>query len=70
MERKVLQQGTPLRGICVGAPMLATESAEGTERGLGWFDMRVRRFPEMSGQRVPHMGRDQVKPTELEGCFS
>lgn len=63
LERKVLQQGTPLLGICVGAQMLGTESAEGTERGLGWLDMRVRRFPEMPGLRVPHMGWNQVSPT-------
>ena len=63
LERKVLQQGTPLLGICVGAQMLGTESAEGTERGLGWLDMRVCRFPEMTGLRVPHMGWNQVRPT-------
>lgn len=63
LERKVLEQGTPLLGICVGAQMLGTESAEGVERGLGWLDMRVRRFPDITGLRVPHMGWNQVRPT-------
>lgn len=62
LERKVLEQGTPLLGICVGAQMLGTESAEGTERGLGWLDMQVRRFPDLPDLRVPHMGWNQVRP--------
>jgi glutamine amidotransferase len=60
LERKVLAEGTPLLGICVGAQMLGRESEEGREVGLGWMDMRVRRFPEAPGFRVPHMGWNQV----------
>jgi glutamine amidotransferase len=60
IERRVLQEGTPLLGICVGAQMLGTGSEEGKEAGLGWFDMKVRRFPRREGLRVPHMGWNQV----------
>lgn len=60
IERRVLQEGTPLLGICVGAQMLGTGSEEGSEPGLGWFDMKVRRFPKKEGLRVPHMGWNQV----------
>ena len=66
LERKVLEQFTPLLGICVGAQMLGTESAEGTERGLGWLDMKVRRFPDMIDLRVPHMGWNQVRPRSVD----
>lgn len=66
LERKVLDQGTPLLGICVGAQMLGNDSSEGIERGLGWLDMRVRRFPDIAGLRVPHMGWNQVKPRNQE----
>ena len=61
LERKVLEQGTPLLGICVGAQMLGTASEEGSEAGLGWLDMRVRRFPQLPGLRVPHMGWNLVR---------
>jgi glutamine amidotransferase len=61
LEHKVLECETPLLGICVGAQMLGHESEEGAERGLGWLDMRVRRFPEMPGLRIPHMGWNQVR---------
>lgn len=60
LERKVLREGTPLLGICVGAQMLGHGSEEGKERGLGWMDLQVRRFPDMAGLRVPHMGWNQV----------
>lgn len=56
LEEKVLVQKTPLLGICVGAQMLGHGSEEGSEPGLGWVDMQVRRFPALPGLIVPHMG--------------
>lgn len=64
LENRVLNEGAPLLGICVGAQMLGTESEEGQERGLGWLDMRVRRFPDLPGLKVPHMGWNQVTPMQ------
>jgi glutamine amidotransferase len=62
LERRVRREGTPLLGICVGAQMLGHGSDEGSEPGLGWLDLRVRRFPAMEGLRVPHMGWNGVRP--------
>lgn len=56
LEDRVLKQKTPLLGICVGAQMLGHGSEEGTESGLGWVDMSVKRFPDLPGLLVPHMG--------------
>ena len=56
LEERVLQEKTPLLGICVGAQMLGHGSEEGSEAGLGWVDMQVRRFPDLPGLLVPHMG--------------
>ena len=60
LEQKVLKDGTPLLGICVGAQMLGSASEEGKEPGLGWIEMTVRRFPDKPGLRVPHMGWTEV----------
>ncbi len=60
LEHKVLDLRVPLLGICVGAQMLGNGSEEGVLTGLGWMDMSVRRFPDMPGLRVPHMGWNQV----------
>lgn len=60
LERRVLKEGVPLLGICVGAQMLGNGSEEGVEKGLGWMDMEVCRFPNVEGLRVPHMGWNHV----------
>jgi glutamine amidotransferase len=69
LEERVLGRGVPLLGICVGAQMLGNDSEEGQERGLGWLDMRVRRFPSLPGLKVPHMGWTQVVPRQLSNCL-
>lgn len=56
IERRVLGDGIPLLGICVGAQMLGHSSEEGVEPGLGWIDMTVRRFTDIENLPVPHMG--------------
>jgi len=64
IERRVLRDGVPLLGICVGAQMLGTGSEEGSEPGLGWLPMRSLRFPQLDGLRVPHIGWNQVWPAD------
>ena len=61
LERRVLQEGVPLLGICVGAQMLGHGSDEGVEPGLGWLPMRSRRFPALPGLRVPHVGWNETR---------
>lgn len=56
LNEKVLNQKTPVLGICVGAQMLGHGSEEGNELGLGWMDIQVKRFPLLPNLRVPHMG--------------
>lgn len=63
IERRVIEEKVPLLGICVGAQMLGVGSEEGSEPGLGWIDMEVRRFPDTADLRVPHMGWGTVRVT-------
>ena len=61
LNEKVLNQKTPLLGICVGAQMLGHGSEEGKEAGLGWMNLEVKRFPAVPDLRVPHMGWCHVR---------
>jgi len=63
---KVIQDGRPFLGICVGMQMLLTDSTEfGLTRGLDIIPGHVLRFPDnmaANGERlkVPHMGWNQL----------
>jgi glutamine amidotransferase len=71
LKEKVLDDKTPLLGICVGMQMLLEESAEGKLPGLGWVPGKLTQFdkaqlpPEL---RIPHMGWSEVhlkRPSRL-----
>lgn len=66
LEDRILKDQVPLLGICVGAQMLGHRSEEGTEPGLGWLDLHVRRFPTVPPLRVPHMGWNEVHTSVLD----
>ena len=52
----------PLLGICLGMQMLMDSSEEhGTHEGLGLIPGRVRRFPHVTGVKVPHMGWNTIR---------
>jgi imidazole glycerol-phosphate synthase subunit HisH len=63
---KVIQEGKPFLGICVGMQLLFTESEEfGIYRGLNVLPGRVLRFAEGMQEndeelKVPHMGWNQL----------
>ncbi|MBW6530169.1 imidazole glycerol phosphate synthase subunit HisH [Sphingomonas sp. RRHST34] len=64
LERRVLAEGAPFLGICVGMQLLATAGEElGRYAGLGWIDGTVRRI-DVAGTdaKVPHMGWNDVVP--------
>lgn len=62
MERRVLIEGAPFLGVCVGMQLLAKAGEElGTHAGLGWLDGTVRQL-DASEVRVPHMGWNDVIP--------
>jgi imidazole glycerol-phosphate synthase subunit HisH len=74
---KVIQDGRPFLGICLGLQLLFTESEEfGVHKGLNIIPGRVVRFPEGLTERdeelkVPHMGWNQIaikrRPPIMQG---
>ena len=69
LNQKVLKEGTPILGICLGMQMMARWGEEGDVDGLGWINADCVRFRFEDDQggylRVPHMGWNTIeKQTE------
>ena len=63
LDRKVLEHGTPVLGVCLGMELLLRGSEEGECAGLGWIEGHNVRFRFPDGQEqlnVPHMGWNRV----------
>jgi glutamine amidotransferase len=59
LTRRVLDDGVPFLGICIGLQVLFDHSEEGDTPCLGWVPGRVQRFPD--DRRVPQIGWNQVR---------
>jgi glutamine amidotransferase len=72
---KIIAEGRPFLGICLGLQLLFTESEEfGIHKGLGVIPGRVMRFPEgmvEQGEKlpVPHMGWNQISLRQPSPLF-
>ena len=55
--KEAASEGKPVLGICLGLQLFfeSSEESPGVE-GLGLLRGRIRRFPEMPGLKIPHMG--------------
>jgi len=63
VTRKVMNDKSPLLGICVGLQMLMESSEEGSEPGLGWIAGKTVKFKKekMGELKIPHMGWTDVR---------
>ncbi|MEI6766182.1 MAG: imidazole glycerol phosphate synthase subunit HisH [Bacteroidota bacterium] len=63
LNTRVVEQKTPILGICLGMQLMGKSSEEGIEKGLGWIDGGCIKF-SFSGDdmklRIPHMGWNTV----------
>lgn len=63
MEDRVLGQGIPFLGICVGMQLMAEYGVEhGAHKGLGWVAGSVEKLAGSANVKVPHMGWNTVAP--------
>jgi glutamine amidotransferase len=79
LNARVLDDGIPFLGICLGAQLIARRSEEGNHSGLGWIAADVVAFDpaRMNAElRVPHMGWAETwvapgadLPTELSAAM-
>jgi glutamine amidotransferase len=63
LREKVLKEGAPFLGICVGMQLMATVGVEfGRHAGLGWIAGEVVRItPSDPALKIPHMGWNELK---------
>ena len=63
LREKVLKEGAPFLGICVGMQLLATVGKEfGDHLGLGWIAGEVVKIvPSDASLKIPHMGWNELK---------
>jgi glutamine amidotransferase len=66
LEKKVLSDGVPYLGVCLGMQFLAGRSDEhGEHQGLGWIPGNVKRIaPADPRLKVPHMGWNELDLTD------
>lgn len=72
LNRKVLEDKTPILGICLGMQLLLGHSEEGDCDGLGWIPGEVKRFDlsEYPELKVPHMGWDYIEKQKKSPLFA
>jgi len=68
LRRRVLSDGVPLFGVCLGVQLLGERSAEGARSGLGLLASRCEKLPAGGGAgiRVPHMSWAHIQPTRAD----
>lgn len=71
LNQKVLEQKTPILGICLGMQIMAKHSEEGNAQGLGWFNAEVVRFQikDKLRYKIPHMGWNGVEIQKQTSLF-
>ena len=63
LRKKVLEEKTPILGICLGMQLFCKKSEEGVLDGLGWLDAEVVKFTidhSVSHLKIPHMGWSEI----------
>jgi glutamine amidotransferase len=69
LNKKIMEEKTPLLGICLGMQLITKKSEEGALLGLGWIDAETVKFKFSTNDlKIPHMGWNYLsikKPSKL-----
>jgi len=62
LTQKVINNKTPILGICLGMQLMTDDSEESGSKGLGWIPARTLKFNfDSLDLKVPHMGWNTVQ---------
>jgi glutamine amidotransferase len=71
LSEQVVGLRIPILGICLGMQLLATTGFEGeASPGLGWIEGIVARLEPGPGERIPHVGWNDVKVRRPAAIFA
>jgi len=73
LNKKVMDDKSPILGICLGVQLMTMSSEEGSKQGLGWFDASTVRFDKSKipeNYKIPHMGWAEVEYNKNSKLFS
>ena len=60
--KKWINSGKSFLGICLGLQLLFESSDEGKVKGIGLVKGKIKKIPNISNQRIPHMGWCELLP--------
>ena len=70
LRQAALEDRVPVLGICLGMQLLAGSGEEGgATEGLGLISGRVCRLDNIGGERLPHVGWNEVYPRNERALF-
>ena len=72
LREDAVEKGVPVLGVCLGMQLLAEVGTEGGDTpGLGLISGRVEKLsPETAAERIPHVGWNEVYPTNSCSLFA
>ncbi|OGV37085.1 MAG: imidazole glycerol phosphate synthase, glutamine amidotransferase subunit [Lentisphaerae bacterium GWF2_49_21] len=71
LNRKVLDEKTPVLGICLGIQLFTNFSEEGNCEGLKWIDADTRKFRlDGLGLSIPHVGWNTIRTRNPSTLFT
>lgn len=72
LNNRVVANGVPILGICLGMQLMTQSSEEGLGEGLKWITATAKKFTVTEGSRlrVPHMGWNTLSPVSDHVLFN
>lgn len=73
LHEKIIDNKTPILGICLGMQLLTKRSEEGSLPGLGWIDAQTVKFKfndNHKNLKIPHMGWNTAKVVKQSALFN
>lgn len=70
LTKQVIDREIPFLGVCLGMQLVATRGTEVRDTaGLGWIDGEVNLLQTGPGERIPHIGWNEVEPIDGSPLF-